>query len=165
MKEHPSTHQWRNCYGKKVWWVCATDVEWIEVELAPKPKSITDQERLIKQLKKKIKKLTRKGDEAPITQQKVTLAAMEAKLKKDNENRRFRMTPEVFSPNVTVCPHQLATTTMNFRCKMTQCPVNLNDATTGHKLEGMSKDGVIVISWPKGGMAKWFKNWEYVVLS
>ena len=39
------------------------------------------------------------------------------------------MTPEVCSPNVTVRPHQLATTTMNFRCKMTQFPVNLNDAT------------------------------------
>ena len=48
---------------------------------------------------------------------------------------------------------------------MTQFPVNLNDATTGHKLQGMSKDFVIVTSWPKGGMAKWFKNWEYVVLS
>ena len=85
MKEHPSTRQWRNCYGKKVWWVCATDVEWIEVDLAPKPKLITDQERLIKQLKKKTKKLTRDGDEASITQQKVTLTTMEATLTKDNE--------------------------------------------------------------------------------
>ena len=34
MKDHPSTHKWRNLYGKKVWWVCATDIEWIEVELA-----------------------------------------------------------------------------------------------------------------------------------
>ena len=33
------------------------------------------------------------------------------------------------------------------------------------KLQGMSKDVVIVTPWPKGGMAKWFKNWEYVVLS
>ena len=24
---------------------------------------------------------------------------------------------------------------------------------------------MIVTSWPKSGMAKWFKNWEYVVLS
>ena len=90
---------------------------------------------------------------------------MEATLKKDNENRRLGMTPEVCSPNMTVRPHRVATTTMNFRCKMTQFPVNLNDATTGHKLQGMSKDVVIVTSWPKGGTAKWFKNWEYVVLS
>ena len=165
MKEHPSTRQWRNYHGKKVWWVCATDVEWIEVELAPTPKTIVDQERSIKRLKKKMRKLIKKGDEALINQQKLTLNAMEAQMKKDKENRRFRMTPEVFSPNVTVRPHRFATATMNFRCKMTQFPVNLNDATTGHKLQGMSKDVVIVTSWPKGGMAKWFKNWEYVVLS
>ena len=45
---------------------------------------------------------------------------------------------------------------------MTQLPVNLNDATTGHKLQGISKDAVIITSWPKGGL---FKNWEYTVLS
>ena len=42
-----------------------------------------------------------------------------------------------------------ATTTMDFRCKMTQFLVNLNDATTGHKLQGISKDVVIVTSWSK----------------
>jgi len=165
MKDQPTTHRWRNCYGKKVWWVCATDVEWIEVELAPKPKSIIDQERLIKRLKKKIKKLTKNGVDASIMRLKETLASKEANLKNDNVNQRFRMTPEVFTPDVTVRPHRFATTPMKFRCTMTQFPVNLNDATTGHKLQGMSKDFVIVTSWPKGGMAKWFKNWEYVVLS
>ena len=45
---------------------------------------------------------------------------------------------------------------------MTQFPVNISEATTGHKLQGMSKDVVIITSWPKGG---WFKNWEYTVLS
>ena len=48
------------------------------------------------------------------------------------------------------------------KCNMIQLPINLNDATTGHKLQGMSKDVVIITSWPKGGL---FKNWEYVVLS
>ena len=49
---------------------------------------------------------------------------------------------------------------------MTQIPVNVNDATTGHMLQqGMSKDVVIVTSWPKGGMRQLFKNWEHVVLS
>ena len=48
---------------------------------------------------------------------------------------------------------------------MTQFPINLNDATTGHKLQGMSKDVLIITSWPKGGLYALFKNWEYVVLS
>ncbi len=41
----------------------------------------------------------------------------------------------------------------------------MNDRTTGHKLQGMSKDVIIVSSWPSGGLSKIFKNWEYVVLS
>ena len=34
---------------------------------------------------------------------------------------------------------------------MTQFPVNLNNATNGHKLQSMTKDIIIVTSWPKGG--------------
>jgi hypothetical protein len=48
---------------------------------------------------------------------------------------------------------------------MIQIPANINDATTGHKLQGMSKDVIVVSSWPTGGLATMFKNWEYVVLS
>ena len=48
---------------------------------------------------------------------------------------------------------------------MKQIPASSNDATTGHKLQGMLKDVLIVSSWPTGGLAAMFKNWEYVVLS
>ena len=43
---------------------------------------------------------------------------------------------------------------------VTQLPVNSNIATTGHKLQGMSKDTLIVNSWNYG-----HANWIYVVLS
>ncbi len=42
---------------------------------------------------------------------------------------------------------------------MKQIPANTNYATTGHKLQGMSKNVIFVTSWPTG-----FKDWEYVVL-
>lgn len=42
---------------------------------------------------------------------------------------------------------------------ITQLPINMNDATTGHKLQGMSKDKLIVVSW------SFIPNWIYVVLS
>ena len=38
--------------------------------------------------------------------------------------------------------------------------VNCNIATTGHKLQGMSKDTLIINSWGYG-----FEKWVYVVLS
>jgi hypothetical protein len=43
---------------------------------------------------------------------------------------------------------------------MTQFGVNNNIATTGHKLQGLSKDALIVASWGYN-----FENWVYVVLS
>ncbi len=48
---------------------------------------------------------------------------------------------------------------------MIQIPANINDAITGHKLQGMSKDVIVASSWPTGGLATMFKNWEYIVLS
>ena len=46
------------------------------------------------------------------------------------------------------------------KLKVTQIPVNCNISTTGHKLQGMSKDALIVNSWGYG-----YENWVYVVLS
>ena len=43
---------------------------------------------------------------------------------------------------------------------ITQFPVNSNIATTGHKLQGMTKDALIVHSWSYS-----FQHWIYVVLS
>ena len=43
---------------------------------------------------------------------------------------------------------------------VTQFPVNSNIATTGHKLQGMTKDSLIVHAWNYT-----FTNWIYVVLS
>jgi hypothetical protein len=48
---------------------------------------------------------------------------------------------------------------------MKQISANSNDATMGHKLQGMSKDVIVVMSWPTGGLAEMLKSWEYVVLS
>ena len=70
---------------------------------------------------------------------------------------RFTLSPQHYSTLVRVKAHPMAPET-EFRCKMTQLPINVNDATTGHKLQGMSKDIVIITSWPTGGL---FKNWEY----
>ena len=79
-----------------------------------------------------------------------------------SQTRRFKMTPHTKSVTVKVKPHHMATTHMEFKCQMHQLPVNLNDATTGHKLQGMSKDIIIITSWPSGEL---FRNWEYTVLS
>jgi hypothetical protein len=70
--------------------------------------------------------------------------------------------PESFSTKVSVKKYDTSTTNIDFQYKMKQIPANTNDGNTGHILQGMSKDAIIVASWPTASM---FRNWEYVVLS
>ena len=90
------------------------------------------------------------------------LRKLKEKLREETLHHLFRIEPEEWHTVVKVKVHPLAPRKTEFKCKMKQLPVNCNDATTGHKLQGMSKDVIIVTSWPNGGL---FKNWEYVVLS
>ncbi len=87
------------------------------------------------------------------------------KLTKELISHRFKLEPEQFSPEVTVKHYHASSKKVVFRCNMIQIPANSNDATTGHKLQGMLKDAIIVSSWPTRSLAAMFKNWEYVVLS
>ncbi len=80
-------------------------------------------------------------------------------------SRRFKLEPEQFSPEVSVKHHHASSKKVTLQCKMKQIPANGNDATTSHKLQGMSKDAIIVLSWPTKSLAAMFKNWEYVILS
>jgi len=50
----------KNYYERKVWTVCATDVEWLECELANKPQEIVHQEQDIDKVKKQIRRLAKK---------------------------------------------------------------------------------------------------------
>jgi hypothetical protein len=76
------------------------------------------------------------------------------------KDHRFKLEPELFSTKVSVKEFEGSKKKNQFKCRMKQIPANTNDASTGHKLQGMSKDVIIVTSWPTG-----LKNWEYVFLS
>ena len=80
----------------------------------------------------------------------------------DNVPTLFNLTPEDF---LSVVQLSLIDFCYDVKLKlgnvrMTQFPVNSNIATAGHKVQGMSKDLLIVNSWNYG-----FPNWVYVVLS
>jgi hypothetical protein len=72
--------------------------------------------------------------------------------------KKFRLVPEEDSVviNLPITGQKLDIGGFKIR----QFGVNSNIATTGHKLQGMSKDKIIVTSWNYQ-----FKNWIYVVLS
>ncbi len=67
---------------------------------------------------------------------------------------RFKLEPEQFSPKVSVKHYHASSKKVTFRCKMKQIPANSNDATTGNKLQGMSKDDIIVLSTTTGFATK-----------
>ena len=79
-----------------------------------------------------------------------------------NASRFFKIKPRNFSSKmefpISQFDDDLRLTIGNV--SFTQFPINSNIATTGHKLQGMSKDALIVNSWNYS-----FANWIYVVLS
>ena len=160
LKHDAPSYKWKNYYGRKVWTVNVEDVEWIEVEHYPKSKTIVTLEQEIERIKKQLEEESCNNEKQ--RKRSAKLNKLENALNTENKKHRFTLEPKKYTTVVKVKPHPFAKAPMQFTCRMTQLPVNLNDATTGHKLQGMSKDAIIITSWPKGGL---FKNWEYVVLS
>jgi hypothetical protein len=86
------------------------------------------------------------------------LQNLKNKLSTELKDCRFKLEPELFSTKVSVKEFE-GSKKNQFKCRMKQIPANTNDASTGHKLQGMLKDVIIVTSWPTE-----FNNWEYVVI-
>ena len=146
-----------------MWTVNATDVGWIECEHVNKTGLILQLETQIQDITSQLNS-TQKKDE---TNEHLQLHLEELKNRVSNEmrSRKFKLKPEQFSSKISIKRFNTSSKKPEFCCKMTQISANSTDATTGHKLQGMSKDIIVVTSWPTGGLAAMFKNWEYVVLS
>ena len=87
------------------------------------------------------------------------LALLRAKLTSAIKRHSFELKPSTRTCNFKVTPHDSATTTMKMSAKFTQIPVNSSDAITGHKLQGLTKDSLVVYEWDSDTC------WIYVVLS
>jgi hypothetical protein len=165
LKENAQSYQCKNYYGKKVWTVSATDVEWVECEHVNETSLLLQLESQINELKCQLD-LPQNDHQSEKKTIKSNLDDLNNKLAKELISRRFKLEPEQFSPEVTVKHYHAFSKKAVFRCKMIQIPANSNNATTGHKLQGlMSKDVIIVSSWPTRSLAAMFKNCEYVILS
>ena len=156
LKDDQTSYTPKNYYGKKVWTVNAKDVAYVELEHYP----TAEQVHIIKE--------ELKQENLPLhTTQELLRILHQAKenLRKEKMQHRFKLEPKDHYVRVRCRLHELAPKPSPKdapACRMLQIPINLNDATTGHKLQGLSKDIVIITSWPSGGI---FTNWEYVVLS
>ena len=80
-----------------------------------------------------------------------------------NDSKIFHVTPKTTTCYVKApLPNHFGATTdatITFKICMTQFPVLVNNATTGHKLQGQTKENLVISVWSKK------KNWNYVALS
>ena len=80
-------------------------------------------------------------------------------LRTEQQRKTFKLKPQRFQCKINVSPNDLTVDKQQMKCSLLQLPVNASDAITGHKLQGLTKDRLIVYSWNKS------TNWIYVVLS
>ena len=147
LKQDPTSYKWKNLDRKKVWTVRASDVEFVQFEHYPKTKEIFSLERKLTRLKECNN--TNVNDINNVQQQ----------LQQKKSARQFKLAPQSRTCWVNVSPNDQVSTTRRMKCRVTQLPVISSDAITGHKLQGLTKDNLVVYSWNKS------TNWIYVVLS
>ena len=147
LKQNPNSYRWKNWDGKKVWTVCASDVEFVQFEHYPKTREIISLEHKLARLEQ---------DESANFD---AMNSVKKQLQQHVSARRFKLTPQSRTCTVNVSPNDHVSTTTKMKCNILQLPVNSSDAITGHKLQGLTKDNLIVYSWNKS------TNWIYVVLS
>jgi len=151
-KDAPLLH-WKNWDGVKVYTVNARYVEWAEFERFPDNEKIVLLKSSILALEEE---LLREQDDKKAAE----LEDMQNQLMTKKQAQCFKLSPTKSTAFVNVSlDDAVKERTLLKGVGMTQLPINMNDATTGHKLQGMSKDKLIVASW------SFMPNWIYVVLS
>jgi hypothetical protein len=78
----------------------------------------------------------------------------------ERKNKVFHLEP-ITTATTVKCSINRETPPLTFKTRMTQFPINLADAVTGHKLQGRTLDKIIITGWGFSFM----RNWEYTVLS
>ena len=140
--------RWKNWEGKKVHTTSARFVEWVEFDRFP----VSDK---IKSLKNEIESML--NDDSTNSD---VIETLRNRLKSLQSAQTFRLNPVKSTATVDVSlDDSVNQRTLIKQVVITQIPVNMNDATTGHKLQGMSVDNLLVASW------SFMENWIYVVLS
>ena len=73
---------------------------------------------------------------------------------------KFRLTPEIATFRVQYPIREFGLTTrIQTSMQLPYLPVIVNNATTGHKLQGKTVNSLVIAEWSK------VKNWAYVVIS
>ena len=153
----------KNYYGKKVRTVLADQVEHLKLKKIDESKEMSDMKKAII-YQRSVADNNNSSDRNKQTAEN-NIKNLELQAKKLEQLQFFIVEPESKPTRVKVRPSRFTNAHLKFTISMTQFPVNLNSATTGHKLQGMSLDALTIPAFPSKSLSAIFKNWEYVVLS
>ena len=136
---------WKNWDGYKVNTISAKHVEHVEFEQFLESEDIVGLRSAISKIKDELE-LSQDATESIELQTK--LEKLQQELKDNKSAQYFKLSPQSSTCVVKVKMDDFATKEEELKHgKMLQLPVNMNDAATGHKLQGMSKDKLIVPAW------------------
>lgn len=148
VKENAVSLRTRKFHGRKVTTINANDVEYIECE-------VIDNTSHIKKMKRDLQTAMQHPD---CNQEHIH--RLQQKIKSERDKKVFHMTAK-HSGTLVKCRMNKNTPPLKFKTMMSQFPINLADAVTGHKLQGRTLEKIIITGW---GLNCW-RNWEYTVLS
>ena len=160
---HGAETTMKNYYGKKVRTVLADQVEHLKLKKIDESKEMSDMKKAII-YQRSVADNNNSSDRNKQTAEN-NIKNLELQAKKLEQLQFFIVEPESKPTRVKVRPSRFTNAHLKFTISMTQFPVNLNSATTGHKLQGMSLDALTIPAFPSKSLSAIFKNWEYVVLS
>ncbi len=101
LKEQPHSYKWKKYYGRKVWTVNASDVEWVQCEHINKTGTMIQLQAEIDQLRSTLDTLPQTNGIVTNEQVQSYLESLTNTLSTEM-NRKFRLDPETFSTKVSV---------------------------------------------------------------
>ena len=90
LKRNQTSHMWKTWNNRKVWTVCASDVEWVELEHFPKTQEIDTLEAHLKRKRQAHLENATGADS-------VDIVSIDARLDKAIKSRRFKLVPKLFT--------------------------------------------------------------------
>ena len=113
LKHNAPSYECKNYYGRKVWTVNMTDVEWVECEHVNKTGLMVQLETQLQDVTSKLDSATKKTQ--PQKHLQSNLEQLKNRLSTKMSNQKFKLEPEQCSPKISVKQYNNSSKKLNFK--------------------------------------------------
>jgi hypothetical protein len=117
LKQNARSYEWKNYYGRKVWTVDATDVEYVECEHVHKTGIMLQLETQIINLTNQLEHEKHKN-QTDLNKIRVNINKTKTMLSTIMNDRKFKLEPEICLPKISIKHSSNSTKPIEFQCKM-----------------------------------------------